>query len=161
METILNQQGIQYHQTGDYLLPNIAVGDKKEYHIGIWGQRYSKYLKQNHKVLYYNYLTSGKLYEHLNEVDIRAEKMFNDLVKSFAERENVTEKLKAESPLVWIKKMNNIRSRALELVNNEKYLQMMFYLSEQTICVHKRLNCYRLRSLSEQCICVLRQQIPR
>ncbi len=102
METILNQQGIQYHQTGDYLLPNIAVGDKKEYHIGIWGQRYSKYLKQNHKVLYYNYLTSGKLYEHLNEVDIRAEKMFNDLVKSFAERENVTEKLKAESPLIWI-----------------------------------------------------------
>ncbi len=119
METILNQQSIEYRQAGDYLLPNIVVGEDKEYHIGIWGQRYRKYLKRNHKVFYYNYLTSRKLYEHLSEVDSRAEKMFNDLVKSFAEKENVAEKLKAESPLVWIQKMNNIRSRALELVNNE------------------------------------------
>ncbi len=119
METILNQKSIEYHQAGDYHLPNIVVEDEKEYHIGIWGQRYRKYLKQNHKVLYYNYLTSGRLYEHLSEVDIRAEKMFNDLVESFAEKENVAETLKAESPLVWIQKMNNIRSRALELVNNK------------------------------------------
>ncbi len=119
MENILNQQGVEYHQAGDYLLPNIVVGDKKEYHIGIWGQRYRKYLKQNHKVFYYNYLTSGKLYEHLSEVDSRAETMFNDLVKSLAEKENITEKLKAEQPLVWVQKQNSIRSRAMELVNNE------------------------------------------
>ncbi len=121
METILNQQSIEYRQAGDYLLPNLTVGEEKEYHIGIWGQRYRKYLKQNHKVLYYNYLTSGKLYEHLSEVDSRAEKMFDDLIKSFAERENVTEKLKAESPMLWIQKINNIRSCALELVMNDIY----------------------------------------
>lgn len=122
MENILNPQGVEYHQAGDFLLPNITVGDEKEYHIGIWGQRYREYLKQNHKVLYYNYLTSGKLYEHLSEVDSRAEKMFNDLLKALADRENITEKLKTESPLIWAQKMNNIRSRALEIVNKDIYM---------------------------------------
>ena len=119
METILNQQGIQYHQAGDYLLPNVIVGDEKEYHIGIWGQHYRRYLKQNHKVLYYNYLTSGKLYEHLSEVDSRAEEMFHQLVKALVEKENVTEKLKAEDTQKWIGLMNNIRNRATEIVNAE------------------------------------------
>ena len=75
------------------------------------------YLKSNHKVLYYNYLTSGKLYEHLAEVDTRAEEMFQQFVKSLAEKENVTEKLKAENAMLWVQKMNNIQARAMEVVN--------------------------------------------
>ena len=76
-------------------------------------------LKSNHRVIYYNYLTSGRLYEHLAEVDTRAEVMFHELVKTLAEKENVTEKLKAENTLLWIRKMNNIRNRATEIVNVE------------------------------------------
>ncbi len=122
MKTIYEITGKGYETQGDYVLPNIKSGDEKEYHIGVWGQRYRKYLKQNHKVIYYNYLTSGKLYEHLSEVDSRAEIMFNDLVKSLAEKENITEQLKATAPMVWVQKLNNIRSRASEIVRNELWV---------------------------------------
>ena len=96
-----------------------CMGEQKEYQIGVWGQRYKRHLKSNHRVIYYNYLTSGRLYEHLAEVDTRAEVMFHELVKTLAEKENVTEKLKAENTLLWIRKMNNIRNRATEIVNVE------------------------------------------
>lgn len=119
MKTIFEQQGVEYRQVGDYILPDVELNELKEYPIGVWGQRYKRYLKSNHKVLYYNYLTSGRLYEHLAEVDTRAEKMFQQLVKSLAEKENVTEKLKAENTFLWIRKMNNIRNRATEIVNAE------------------------------------------
>ena len=83
------------------------------------GQRYKRHLKSNHRVIYYNYLTSGRLYEHLAEVDTRAEVMFHELVKTLAEKENVTEKLKAENTFLLICKMNNIRNCASEIVNAE------------------------------------------
>ena len=117
MKTIFEEQGVKYHQSGDYMLPNVTLAEQKDYQIGVWGQRYKRYLKSNHKVLYYNYLTSGKLYEHLAEVDTRAEEMFQQFVKSFAENENVTEKLKAENAMLWVQKMNNIQARAMEVVN--------------------------------------------
>ena len=119
MKTIFEQQGVEYRQAGDYMLPNVGMGEQKEYQIGVWGQRYKRHLKSNHRVIYYNYLTSGRLYEHLAEVDTRAEVMFHELVKTLAEKENVTEKLKAENTLLWIRKMNNIRNRATEIVNVE------------------------------------------
>lgn len=119
MKTIFEQQGVEYRQAGNYMLPNVDLNELKEYQIGVWGQRYKRYLKSNHRVLYYNYLTSGRLYEHLAEVDTRAEKMFQELVKSLAEKENVTEKVKAENTFLWIRKMNNIRNRATEIVNTE------------------------------------------
>lgn len=119
MKTIFEEQGVEYRQVGDYMLPNLGLNAQQEYQIGVWGQRYKRYLESNHKVLYYNYLTSGRLYEHLAEVDTRAEKMFQQLVKSLAEKENVTEKLKAENTFLWIRKMNNIRNRASEIVNAE------------------------------------------
>ncbi len=81
MQTIYERTGKGYRRQGDYILPNIKVGSDTEYHIGICGLRYRKYLKQNHKILYYNYLTSGKSYEYLSEVDSRAETMFNNLVQ--------------------------------------------------------------------------------
>ena len=119
MKTIFEEQGVEYRQVGDYMLPDVELTEQTEYQIGVWGQRYKRYLKSNHRVLYYNYLTSGRLYEHLAEVDTRAEKKFQELVKSLAEKENVTEKLKAENTFLWIRKMNNIQNRATEIVNAE------------------------------------------
>lgn len=119
MKTIFEQQGIEYRQAGDYMLPNVELDEQKKYQIGVWGQRYRRHLKENHRIIYYNYLTKGTLNKHLAEVDIRAEKMFQQLVKSLAEKENVTEKLKTENTLLWIRKMNNIRNRATEIVNTE------------------------------------------
>ncbi len=85
----------------------------------MWGQRYRKHLQQNHRVLYYKYLTSGTLYKHISEVETQAENLFTSVVKSLTEKENVSEKLKAKSPMEWVQKMNNIRGRATEIVNTE------------------------------------------
>lgn len=119
MKTIFEEQGVEYRQAGDYMLPKVALAEQKDYQIGVWGQRYKRYLKSNHKVLYYNYLTSSKLYEHLAEVDTRADEMFQGLVESLAEKENVTETLKAENQMLWVQKMSSIRNRATEIVNSE------------------------------------------
>ena len=119
MKTIFEQQGVEYRQAGDYMLPNVGMDEQKEYQIGVWGQRYKRHLKSNHRVIYYNYLTSGSLYEHISEVDTRAEEMFQKLVKTLAEKEHITEKLKTENTFLWICKMNNIRNRASEIVNAE------------------------------------------
>lgn len=81
--------------------------------------RHRRYLKSNHRVLYYNLLTSGKLYNYLADVDKRAQILFEQTVKSLAEQEQVTEKLKAENIILWVRKMNNIRSRATEIVNEQ------------------------------------------
>ena len=81
--------------------------------------RHRRYLKSNRLVLYYNLLTSGKLYNYLADVDKRAQILFEQTVKSLAEQEQVTEKLKAENMILWVRKMNNIRSRATEIVNEQ------------------------------------------
>ncbi len=119
MKSIYENTSKGYTQQGDYVLPNIEIEDKAEYNIGVWGQRYRKHLYQNHRVLYYNYLTLGTLYKHISEVEIQAENLFASVVKSLTEKENVTENLKAESPMEWVQKMNNIRNRATEIVNTE------------------------------------------
>ena len=119
MKSIYESTSKGYTQQGDYLLPNLQLNGEPEYNIGIWGQRYRQHLKSNHKVIYYNYLTKGTLYHHLAEVDKRAESMFDQLVKSLAEKENITEQLKVNDMLLWVKKMNNIRNRAMEIVNSE------------------------------------------
>ena len=94
MESIYERTSRGYTQQGDYLSTNLQLNGEPEYNIGIWGQRYRQYLKTQHKVIYYNYLTKSTLYQHLAEVDERAECMFNQLVKSLAEKENITEQLK-------------------------------------------------------------------
>ena len=119
MKSIYESTGKGYTQQGEYLLPNLQLSQEPEYNIGIWGQRYRQHLKSNHKVIYYNYLTKGTLYQHLAEVDKRAENMFEQLVKSLAEKENITDQLKENDMLLWVKKMNNIRNRAMEIVNSE------------------------------------------
>ena len=111
--------GIGYTLQGNYYLPNLQLPPEKETEIGLWGQRHLRYLKQNRKVLYANLLTAGKLNGHLAKLDKQAEEMFFRLVKQMAEREGVTEKLKAENQMEWVGRMNNIRSRATEIVNAE------------------------------------------
>ena len=103
----------------DYYLPDLALPEQKDKPIGLWGQRHSRYLKQNHKVLYINLLTSGKLNSYLADIDEQAEDMFFRLVKQMAEREGVTEQLKANNQMEWVVRMNNIRQRATEIVNGD------------------------------------------
>lgn len=101
---------------GDYCLPNLTLPPEEERHIGVWGQRRLNYLKHSRKVLYYNLLTSGKLRSHLADMEEEAQSLFLRLVKEYAEREGVTEQLKAENPTEWVQKMNNIRNRVAETV---------------------------------------------
>ena len=117
---IYNEQtGISYILQGDYYLPDLALPDEEEQPIGIWGQRYLRYIKQHRKVLYLNLLTSGKLNAYLADLDKQAEEMFSRLVKQMAENEGVTEQFKADNQVEWVARMNNIRSRATEIVNND------------------------------------------
>lgn len=118
-KSLFEQLGGTYTQAGDYLLPNLILAEEKQNPIGIWGQRHARYLKQYHRILYYNLLTSGKLNAHLVGIDRQAEDMFFWLVKQMAEREGVTEQLKAENQMEWVQRMNNIRNRASEIVSSE------------------------------------------
>lgn len=118
--TFFEQTGGTYTQVGDYMLPNLLPAEEeKEANIGVWGMRHKRYLKQNHKVIYYNLLTSGKLNSYLTDIEQQAQHLFSRLVKDLAEKENVTEKLKANDMMLWVQKMNNIRNRAAEIVNAE------------------------------------------
>ena len=118
--TLFEQLGGTYTQVGDYLLPDLSLPAEKEMgNIGVWALRHNRHLKQHHKVLYYNLLTSGKLHSHLADIEEQAQQLFLRLVKELAEKEGVTEKLKAENAMLWVRQMNNIRNRATEIVNNE------------------------------------------
>ena len=110
---------ITYTQQGDYLLPDLKLPEQPKVEIGIWGKRHLRYIEHNRKILYTNLLTKGKLTAHLAEIDEQAENMFNRLIRQLAEREGVTEQLKADNPMLWVQKMNSIRNRAAEVVNSE------------------------------------------
>ena len=114
--------GLKYELVGDYYL---VVGDDEpdeDQPIGVWGQRHLRHLKRHHKVIYANLLTSGKLPEYLADIDRQAEELFLRLVKQMADAEGITETLKADDQMEWVKRMNNIRSRATEIVNSELIL---------------------------------------
>ena len=119
MKTIFENIVDSYTQQGDYLLPNLTLSDETEKEIGVWGMRHKRYLKSNHRVLYYKLLTAGKLNNHIIDVDQRAQTLFEQTVKSLAEKEHVIEKLKARNMLLWVQKMNNIRNRATEIINEQ------------------------------------------
>lgn len=119
-KTIFEEMGGTYTQVGDYLLPDIAVLAEEETElVGLWGQRHARHLKEHHKVLYMNLLTSGKLHNYLVEIDKQAEDMFLRLVKEYADRQGVTEQLKAENVTEWIGRMNNIQACVREVVGKE------------------------------------------
>lgn len=112
--------GISYTLQGDYYLPDLALPEQEDKPIGLWGQRHLRYMKQHRKILYINLLTSGKLNEHLADINKQAEDMFFQLVKQMTEREGVTEQLKADNPMEWVARMNNIRNRVTEIININK-----------------------------------------
>ena len=113
------KNGLWYEKQGDYCLPCLELPKEENQPIGIWGKRRKRYLKQNHRVLYMNLLTSGKLNSYLANIDAEAEALFFRLVEELAQKENVTKKLKADNQVEWVSRMNNIRSRVIEIVNND------------------------------------------
>ena len=115
----MKEPNVRYQNQGNYQLPCITTKEQKELHIGVWSNRHRQYLKQHHRIKYYNLLTSGNLYPYLADIEEQAQTMFSQLVKSLTEKENVTEKLKANNPMLWVRRMNNIRNRAMEIVNIE------------------------------------------
>ena len=121
MEKVIydEKNGLWYELQGDYYIPCLKLPEEEQQPIGVWGQRHLRYIKQNRKALYLNLLTSGKLNGYLADLDKQAEEMFSQLVKQMAEREGVTEQLKADNQMEWVARMNNIRSRATEIVNHD------------------------------------------
>ena len=111
--------GISYTLQGDYYLPDLKLPAEEKQPIGVWGQRHRQYLKKHHHVRYYNLLTAGALNSYLTEIELQAQALFNDIVMRLSEEENVTENLKATDPMEWVKRSNNIRNRATEIVNAE------------------------------------------
>ena len=110
---------ITYTQQGDYLLPDLKLPEQPKVEIGIWGRRRVRYLKNHHPIIYTNLLTSCKLTAYLADIDEQAEDMFYRLVKQLAEKEGVTEQLKADNQMLWVRKMNNICNLATEIINKD------------------------------------------
>ena len=114
--------GLKYELVGDQYL---VVGDdepEEDQPIGVWGQRHLRYLKEHHRVLYANLLTSGELNAYLADIDRQAEELFLRLVKQMADAEGITETLKASDQMEWVRRMNSVRSRATEIVNSDLIL---------------------------------------
>ena len=113
------KNGLWYELQEDYYLPCLKLPKEESRHIGIWGQRHLRYLKQHRKVLYSELLISGKLNDYLADINEQVEEMFSRLVKQLAEKESVTKALKAENQMLWVQKMNSIRNTAMEVVSND------------------------------------------
>lgn len=118
-KTIFEEMGGTYTQVGDYFLPDLELPEEEQQPIGVWGQRHRRYLKEHCRTTYATLLTSGKLNSYLAGIDRQAEEMFLRLVKQMVETEDITEQLKADNQMEWVRKMNNIRNRAMEIVNSE------------------------------------------
>ena len=118
-KTIFEKMGGTYTQVGDYLLPDLELPEEEQQPIGVWGQRHRRYLKEHRRATYTTLLASGKLNSYLADIDRQAEELFSRLVKQMATSEGITEKLKADYQMEWVRRMNNIRNRAMEMVNND------------------------------------------
>ena len=117
---IFNEQnGLWYELQGDYYIPCLVLDEEDTQPIGMWGRKYLRYIKEYRPALHTTLLLSGKLNSHLAEIDNRATEMFERLVKQLAEKEGITELLKTQDQMVWVRRMNNVRNRAEEIVNAE------------------------------------------
>lgn len=121
MEKVIydEKNGLWYELQGDYYIPCLKLPEEEQQPIGVWGQRHLRYIKQNRKVLYLNLLTSGKLNGYLADLDKQAENMFSRIVKQMAASEGATEQLKADNQMEWVGRMNSIRNRSIEIVDND------------------------------------------
>ena len=113
------KNGLWYELHGDYYLPCLDVPHEERRPIGVWGQRHLRYLQQHRKALYTELHITGKLNGYLADLNDEAETVFFELVKQMAAREGITEQLKAQDQMLWVQRMNNIRDRAIEVVNND------------------------------------------
>lgn len=113
------KNGLCYELQGDYYLPCLKLPEERTAHIGIWGQRHLRYIRKHKVGLYAELLTTGKLNDYLADLNEQAEALFSRLVKQLSEKEGVTEALKAENQMLWVQRMNNIRSAAMEIVAND------------------------------------------
>jgi len=113
------KNGLWYELHGDYYLPCLTMPPEEQRPLGVWGQRHLRYLRQHRRMLYVELLTSGKLNSYLSDLNDQAEDMLSRLVEQMAAREGVTEQLKAQDQMLWMQRMNNIRDRAMEVVNND------------------------------------------
>ena len=113
------KNGLWYELRGDYYLPCLRLPEEVEVHIGVWGQRHRRYPKEHRKAAYTRLLTSGKLNSYLNDIDHQAEELFSRLVSTMAAAESITETLKADDQMEWVRRMNNVQNRAREIVNSE------------------------------------------
>lgn len=110
--------GGTYREVGDYVLPNLKLSpEKEECPIGVCGQRRLRYLKEHHKILYYNLLTNGKLHAHLADIEEQAQSLFLRLAKEYAKKEGITEQFKAADQMAWVRRMNNTRELAITFIN--------------------------------------------
>ena len=110
---------ITYTMQGDYLLPNLTLPEQDSRTIGLWGQQHLRYIKRSRPILYTNLLTKCKLNEYLADIDEQAQKMYDELVRSFTKEEGCTELLRSTNQMLWVRKMNNATQRAREVVNEE------------------------------------------
>lgn len=118
MKSLYEELNGSYVSVGDVKIPSlVSVGTN--YEIVFWGQRHKEYLKENHRVIYYNLLTQGKLNLYLHKIDVQAKEQYGLLIKQFAESQGINEKLKAENQMLWVQKMNNIANQAREIVYSE------------------------------------------
>jgi len=115
----MEQNGTEYTQVGDFLIPNLTLPAEEQHPIGIWGQRHLRYIKQEKKGLHIELKATGKLNSYLAETDREAKDLFSRIVKELAEKEGITEQLKASEQMKWTALMNNIRERAMEIVNHQ------------------------------------------
>ena len=113
------KNGLWYELRGDYYLPCLRLPETTEVHIGVWGQRHRRYLKEHRKTAYTRLLTSGRLNKYLADIDHQAEELFSQLVSQMAAAEGITEALKAADQMEWVRRTNSIRNRAREIVNSE------------------------------------------
>ena len=119
MKTIFEEMGGTYRQVGDYFIPNITLPDDGDYQIGKFGRMRRSYLKEHRKILYTNYVMDGTLFKHLSEIDQACNERIENIVSAMAKQEGVTEALKADNQIEWVRRMNSIRNRAEEIVLHE------------------------------------------
>ena len=118
-KTIFEEMGGTYVRHGDYFIPCLTLPEEEQRFIGVWGQRHLRYLKEYRRGVYLNLLTSGRLNDYLADIEEQAQKRFERIVEQMAESEGITEQLKATDQVAWVVEMNNIWSRAREVVNAE------------------------------------------
>lgn len=138
-QTLFEQLCGTYTRPGDYLLPGVKLPDQSEHEIGVWGQRRRRFLKEHHRVFYYNMLTKCTLCPHLADIGQQAQRMFDRLVDELSEKEGITAQLKAENQMLWVQRINNIRSRAMEMVNSELIYAYRFQGTIPKACLLKRI----------------------